>query len=221
MSVVAGVGGFASRRSPARGAPSREAVRRVAKVSPSFMGLLEEAIREHLDLQRRRGGDLRQIALAEREALEPLVPGQTPDWAQGPALFDHEQPVQPEPTPSGGPLMEPAQEVEQQFAEPFAPQDLQQQLPPLAPELVAQEPVRQVADASSLDQETAELDMSAVLGLAEESADPQVDRLDGHAGLPEFGPVRAQRIVQDPTAPITGTEDFEWEIPGVTRSPGA
>ncbi len=185
------------------------------------MGLLEEAIREHLDLQRRRGGDLREIALAEREALEPLVPGQTPDWAQGPALFDHEQPAQPEPVPSGRPLVEPAQEVEQQFVEPFAPQDVQQPLPQDAPEVVAQEPERQVAEASSLDQETAELDMSAVLGLAEESAEPQVDRLDGHAGVPEFGPVRAQRIVQDPAAPTTGTEDFEWEIPGVTRSPGA
>ena len=41
------------------------------------MGFLEEAIREHLELQRRRGGDPRQIDLAEREALEPLVPGQT------------------------------------------------------------------------------------------------------------------------------------------------
>ncbi len=220
MSVVARVGGFASRRSPHRGAPPREAVRRVAKVSPSFMGLLEEAIREHLDLQRRRGGDLRQIALAEREALEPLVPGHTPDWAQGPALFDNEQPVQAEPMPSGRPLVEPAQEVGQQFVE-LAPEDLRQPLAQLAPEAIASEPVRQMAEGASLDQETAELDMSAVLGFAEESAEPQVDRLEDHAGVPEFGPVRAQRIVQDPAAPVTGPEDFEWEIPGVTRSPGA
>jgi hypothetical protein len=55
------------------------------------MGLLEETIREHLELQRRRGGDPHRIAVAEQEALQPLVPGQTPAWAEGPMLFDHEQ----------------------------------------------------------------------------------------------------------------------------------
>ncbi len=79
----------------------------------------------------------------------------------------------------------------------------------------------QVPGASALDQETAELDMSAVLGLAEESGEPQLDRLPGHPGVHEFGPVRAQRIVPDPAAPVAGTEDFEWEIPGVSQSPGA
>jgi hypothetical protein len=74
------------------------------------MGLLEEAIREHLELQRRRGGDPTQIALAEREALEPLVPGHTPDWAEGPGLFDHETSVGQSAMPSGRPLVEPDQQ---------------------------------------------------------------------------------------------------------------
>ena len=55
------------------------------------MGLLEEAIRQHLELQRRRGADPRRIAVAEQEALQPLVPGQTPAWAEGPMLSGHEQ----------------------------------------------------------------------------------------------------------------------------------
>jgi len=172
------------------------------------MGSLEEAIREHLELQRRRGGDPRQIDLAEREALEPLVPGQTPDWAEGPGLFDHEQPLQAQPVPTGRPLEEPFQQVAQQFVEPVAPQ-------------AAQQPAPQLTGPSALDQETAELDMSAVLGLAEESGEPELDRLAGHPSVPEFGPVRAERIVPDPAAPAVGTEDFDWEIPGVTRSPGA
>jgi phage repressor protein C with HTH and peptisase S24 domain len=37
------------------------------------MGLLDEAIREHLELKRRRGGDPSAIAREEREALEPGV----------------------------------------------------------------------------------------------------------------------------------------------------
>src|SRR5271166_963536 len=37
------------------------------------MGLLDEAIREHLELKRRRGGDPSAIAREEREALAPGV----------------------------------------------------------------------------------------------------------------------------------------------------
>ncbi len=36
------------------------------------MGLLDEAIREHLDLKRRRGADPTEVELAEREALGPV-----------------------------------------------------------------------------------------------------------------------------------------------------
>jgi hypothetical protein len=36
------------------------------------MGLLDDAIREHLDLKRRRGGDPTEIARAEQEALGPV-----------------------------------------------------------------------------------------------------------------------------------------------------
>src|SRR6516165_2126185 len=36
------------------------------------MGFLDDAIREHLDLKRRRGGDPTEIERAEREALGPV-----------------------------------------------------------------------------------------------------------------------------------------------------
>jgi formin 2 len=39
------------------------------------MGLLDEAIREHLDLKRRRGGDPAEIERAERDALGPVRRG--------------------------------------------------------------------------------------------------------------------------------------------------
>lgn len=50
------------------------------------MGLLDEAIREHIELKRRRGADPHELARAEQEALEPLdLDGELPAWVQGPA----------------------------------------------------------------------------------------------------------------------------------------
>ncbi len=43
------------------------------------MGLLDEAIREHLDLKRRRGADPTEVERAEREALGPVRRAQAPE----------------------------------------------------------------------------------------------------------------------------------------------
>lgn len=49
------------------------------------MGLLDEAIREHLELKRRHGADPQQIAREEHEVLNPIEFGvEPPAWAQGP-----------------------------------------------------------------------------------------------------------------------------------------
>ncbi len=49
------------------------------------MGLLDEAIREHLELKRRRGADPHELARVQQEALEPLdLDGELPAWVQGP-----------------------------------------------------------------------------------------------------------------------------------------
>ncbi len=53
------------------------------------MGLLDDAIREHLDLKRRRGGDPTEIERAEREALGPV--------RRGPELIGEEEIAAPEP----------------------------------------------------------------------------------------------------------------------------
>jgi hypothetical protein len=60
------------------------------------MGLLDDAIREHLDLKRRRGADPTEIERAEREALGPVRrgPGEPsdPDAVGEPGLaYDHEE----------------------------------------------------------------------------------------------------------------------------------
>ncbi|MDX8153757.1 hypothetical protein SK069_19325, partial [Patulibacter brassicae] len=50
------------------------------------MGVLDDAIREHLDLKRRRGADPVDIARQEREALGPVTAGELeddePDWGE-------------------------------------------------------------------------------------------------------------------------------------------
>jgi hypothetical protein len=53
------------------------------------MGLLDEAIREHLELKRRRGADPTEVERLEREALGPVRRIQTePEAGQGPEMAD-------------------------------------------------------------------------------------------------------------------------------------
>jgi hypothetical protein len=67
------------------------------------MGLLDDAIREHLDLKRRRGADPTEIERAEREALGPVRRG--PEVTGGePASLETDpglEPVYPESAASG------------------------------------------------------------------------------------------------------------------------
>ncbi len=54
------------------------------------MGLLDDAIREHLELKRRRGADPAEVARAEQEALGPVRREPEPAAVQDPV---HEEPV--------------------------------------------------------------------------------------------------------------------------------
>jgi hypothetical protein len=56
------------------------------------MGLLDDAIREHLDLKRRRGADPSEIAREESEALGPVRRGEPADEAAALAVDDLEGP---------------------------------------------------------------------------------------------------------------------------------
>jgi hypothetical protein len=80
------------------------------------MGLLDEAIREHLELKLRNGADPAQIAAEEREALEP-------------ALVDPDAEAQPATAPeSGSGSEQDAEEYEQLPAAPV-PADPAHELP--------------------------------------------------------------------------------------------
>jgi hypothetical protein len=69
------------------------------------MGLLDDAIREHLDLKRRRGADPSEIAREEAEALGPVRreavaeddPGVAPRAHEGGSYADHEPAALDEP----------------------------------------------------------------------------------------------------------------------------
>jgi hypothetical protein len=71
------------------------------------MGLLDDAIREHLDLKRRRGADPGEIERAEREALGPVRRGPEPgepvvEGSPESLAYDHEAEQQWEQPFEGG-----------------------------------------------------------------------------------------------------------------------
>jgi phage repressor protein C with HTH and peptisase S24 domain len=121
------------------------------------MGLLDEAIREHLELKRRRGGDPSAIAREEREALAPGV-ADMPEDEGGETPDDLRQEAETAPAPGAVPA------AAHEHAED------------------------RVADLSVGAQETAELDMQAVMGEDPDAADPgsplapAVDELTPSAG---------------------------------------
>ena len=96
------------------------------------MGLLDDAIREHLDLKRRRGADPTEIERAEREALGPVRRG--PEVADEDALppeFASEPDAgTPPPPPENWDPFE--DDVEARTAEP--PLDDHEELPPYEPD---------------------------------------------------------------------------------------
>ncbi|MGB9182647.1 MAG: hypothetical protein WCB67_01160 [Solirubrobacteraceae bacterium] len=81
------------------------------------MGLLDEAIREHLDLQRRRGADPTEVERAEREALGPVR--RAPESAPGADDEVHDpQGFEPEPLEAEPEAFEPEPESEPAAYEP-------------------------------------------------------------------------------------------------------
>jgi hypothetical protein len=92
------------------------------------MGLLDDAIREHLELKRKHGADLEAVARQEKEALGP---GPRAEFAQPDAQVEETPPAAfvpepeparaPEPAPEPEPAPQPPPVVEQPTAEHPAP----------------------------------------------------------------------------------------------------
>ena len=166
------------------------------------MGLLENAIREHLELKRRRGADPHEVEREEQEALQPINVGDVPAWAAAPAQGD--------PTPFDRDALLEASAQTDASASLEASVTLEESAHVYAPgpaEAPAQE-----ASAVELEQETAELDMSTVIAQAE---DEQPASEQGAAS-----PFRARRIVPGEGLDLID-DDLEWEVPQRDQPPAA
>ena len=162
------------------------------------MGLLDEAIREHLELKRRRGGDPGEIAHQERAALEPVFADEQAGLDGQAELDGLPDPLADEPA---GEVELQAAEVELQAAAEAAPAD-----GGLEEGRFHSEP--QLADFSSPGQETAELDMEAVLEQDGQYASDQAPA----------GPVAAGPTPGAPGGPAHQEDSLGWETPGRSGS---
>ncbi len=147
------------------------------------MGLLDDAIREHLELKRRRGADPGEVAREQREALDETG-GLASAGAPAPAEASEE------PAVSGAPLVDrPTEEPPRPAATGEVP-----------PSVASAGPVKAAMPAEPAGGagagETAELDMSSVLGEDAERAEPA-------DAAPETG--------------ATG-DSLEWEMPADTAA---
>jgi hypothetical protein len=150
------------------------------------MGLLDDAIREHLELKRRRGADPGEVAREQHEALDPVERG---DHGHAPNVLADDGSASDRPqAESVGEhadllAVAPGEQVDDGAIEPIAPMD------------------------AAYGGETAELDMRSVLGddaLPAAGADPAL----------ESSPEDQQPQAGAPgTVPAEG-DSLEWEMPG-------
>jgi hypothetical protein len=149
------------------------------------MGLLDDAIREHLELKRRRGADPGEVAREQREALEPVPRDERSVAGGGVAVAED---IEAEAVRAGGAdLASPgADDATPVAAEPFA--DDSAVAPPGDPDSL---------DPSSVVQETAELDMQTVLDERED--EPVADAGEAREEPLEWE-VPGEDAVEPPTA---------------------
>ncbi|MEA2160790.1 MAG: hypothetical protein QOD66_3170 [Solirubrobacteraceae bacterium] len=178
------------------------------------MGLLDDAIREHLDLKRRRGADPTEVERAEREALGPVRRGPEPESAEGPdgvPAYDMEaeqhwqEPYEDE---AGAPAAPP--EFDQHYEPPAS---FERAALPLADEspLADEAPLRHeppLSDEPPQRHEPAPADSARSTDFSAEDPfadDPFAD--DDHPGTPPPHPAPAS-----PAPEPTGGETVEYRI---------
>jgi hypothetical protein len=134
------------------------------------MGLLDEAIREHLELKRRRGADPSEVAREQREALDPISAPAAPE-----GLEDSAEEAVAEDVPTE----EHALDVDAAEALDGPGADWHAEMAPSAVSPGATTPAR-----SREPEETAELDMSTVLDDEPRAQSAAGGDQDAHGGQP-------------------------------------
>ncbi len=143
------------------------------------MGLLDDAIREHLELKRRRGADPAEVAQQEREALGPVRGAADTATAEPPVPAE---PAEPAPElaiePDGAPVAEaePALEREPEHHGAVRAPDPEPDPEPAPPEALAQ-PTRQFS-ADELDEVRGTPDALEREDVVPADEDPGEDVLD-------------------------------------------
>jgi hypothetical protein len=138
------------------------------------MGLLDEAIREHLELKRRTGADPSAIARAEREALAPVFPDERVDPDANGEHLAHDGSGVADAAPTDAASVEDHRHG-----------------------------ADRITDLSPMSQETAELDMQAVMEEDSEASDSQ-------SLLAPIGDVSLPAALSGETPP---DDSLEWEAP--------
>jgi hypothetical protein len=157
------------------------------------MGLLDDAIREHLDLKRRNGGDPGELARKENEALAPVL--EVADGAEAEADVDADAALLAPAEQEEG--EEEASYVQASAADAF---DAEPAAAPAPAEL---------EEFTKVGEETAELDMQAVLDAPDDSPTPDSPP---SASAP---PVRA-RASSDGSV----EDALDWELSGDRNAEG-
>jgi hypothetical protein len=158
------------------------------------MGLLDDAIRDHLELKRLRGADPGEVAREQREALEPDPVGEPGAVRDTPATALED----PEPEPGGGTMPVRATPA----VMPESPEDSGG-----TPEIEGDgADLPSVAEeTTTVAEETVELDMRTVMDEPEagSTGDGSFD------SLASAGPAGGAASVE-----VLNEDQLEWEVPG-------
>ncbi|HEV7564390.1 MAG TPA: hypothetical protein VGO31_00330 [Microbacteriaceae bacterium] len=149
------------------------------------MGLLDDAIREHLELKRRRGANPEEVAREQREALDAAAERKV--MSAGVADAD----------PLARPPLDPTIDSNDVDVDSLASRD-----DPRGHSR-AERPASRAAAG-----ETAELDMRSVLGETEDAQEESGLPTDANAGESDA----SARPV--PARPAPDEDSLEWEVPG-------
>ena len=173
------------------------------------MGLLDDAIREHLDLKRRRGADPAEVERAEREALGPVrrgpeAPGEIEPGAEHeieePLAYDHE---------------EESDDWEEPFHEDagngFVTHETPAEPPPFD---VSDEPFTADAPPARADVEPTHYEHYEEPGPASATAEPVDEFAPAETPAPHAAPIEDEPPEPQPPGPAdhAGAETAEYEV---------
>ncbi len=169
------------------------------------MGLLDDAIREHLDLKRRRGADPTEIERAEREALGPVRRGPeepSPEAEADEALaYDHEPDYGPEGEDVGhhqnGDQLSYDEDEQEDWGEPFG--DEEDPFADVGPERVSHFDLGELAPGEPGHEPPADEPGGAASGSA--LFDQFEDEPSGHQAQKGSPPPETRRPAPEPAMP--------------------